>query len=326
MSTAAQSQRQPQQHHSTSTYRKNNYHRSDRPNGNFHRNRDYRPSYHHQSRPYRRGGQQHHHHQNYNDGPAVPGSFFLGNVDKQLTREQVYDFIKNETNCYITKFDMPNVPGNETDKEGRSVKCAGFAFVHVRHQWMANEMLEQGKIRIGNLEAEIKPYDQMKREMSERRYRNQSMGSQHRETHESVNFEDDKENNQNGENVVVNQENHHLSTPRSSDGKVDWAEENNGNYNPNDYVTKLGQIGIGDYYVEDDSVYQTEDETASVMSAVNVNIMEPSSNFSSRPNSRLASPPNGRRRPKMPVNIPQNETEIVGEITARFIKFNLLRL
>merc|ERR1712038_377152 len=156
----------------------------------------------------------------------------------------------------------------------------------------------------------------MKREMSERRYRNQSMGSQQRETQESLNFEDDKENNQNNETIV----NHQLSTPRSSNDKVDWAEENNGNYNPNDYVTKLGQIGIGDYYVEDDSVYQTEDETACVLSAaVNVNIMEPSSNFSSRPNSRLASPPNGRRRPKIPVNIPQNETEIVGEITQKLL-------
>merc|ERR1712038_459077 len=156
----------------------------------------------------------------------------------------------------------------------------------------------------------------MKREMSERRYRNQSMGSQQRETQESLNFEDDKENNQNNETIV----NHQLSTPRSSNDKVDWAEENNGNYNPNDYVTKLGQIGVGDYYVEDDSVYQTEDETASVLSvANNVNIMEPSSNFSSRPNSRMATPPNGRRRPKMPVNIPQNETEIVGEITQKLL-------
>merc|ERR1711988_192580 len=47
--------------------------------------------------------------------------------------------------------------------------------------------------------------------------------------------------------------------------------------------------------------------------------MEPSSNFSTRPNGRLASPPNGRRRPKMPLNIPQNETEIVGEITQKLL-------
>jgi hypothetical protein len=207
---------------------------------------------------------------------------------------------------------MPKVPGDEVDKEGRPIKCAGFAFVHVKHQWMANEMLDQGKIRIGNLDAEIKPYDQMKREMSERRYRNHSERSQRRENNND--FEENKENNQNNENVADN-----VDLQTSPSGKVDWAEENNGNYNPNDYVTKLGQIGIGDYYVEDDSVYQTEDETASVLSAVNVNIMEPSSNFSTRPNSRLASPPNGRKRPKMPVNIPQNETEIVGEITQKLL-------
>ena len=306
--TTAQTQRQqPQQHQSSSSsYRKrDNY----RPNGNFHRNRDYRTRYpndhhHHQSRPYKRGG----YNNNYNE--VVPGSFFLGNVDKQLTREDVYEFIKNETRCYITKFDMPKVPGDEVDKEGRPIKCAGFAFVHVKHQWMANEMLDQGKIRIGNLDAEIKPYDQMKREMSEKRYRNQSERSQRRENNND--FEENKENNQNNENVTddVN----HLQTSSSS-GKVDWAEENNGNYNPNDYVTKHMMM-----YHEDDSVYQTEDDTNSVLSQINVNIMEPSSNFSTRPNSRLASPPNGRRRPKMPVNIPQNETEIVGEITVRFIK------
>jgi len=309
--TAAQTQQQS----SSSSYRgrRDNY----RQNGHFHRNRDYRSRnynenhHHHQSRPYKRGG----YNNNYNEGSQiVPGSFFLGNVDKQLTREQVYDFIKNETRCYITKFDMPNVPGDEVDKEGRPIKCAGFAFVHVKHQWMANEMLNQGKIRIGNLDAEIKPYDQMKREMSERRYRNQSERSQHRENINNTDFEDNKENDQNNENVE-NVLNLQSSSPG---GKVDWAEENNGNYNPNDYATKLGQIGFGDYYVEDDSVYQTEDETNSVISA-RVNIMEPSSNFSTRPNSRLASPPNGRRRPKMPVNIPQNETEIVGEITQKLL-------
>jgi len=264
----------------------------------------------------------------------VQGAFFLGNVDKQLTREEVYDFIKNETCCYICKFDMPNVPGNETDKEGRQIKCAGFAFVHVKHQWMADEMLRMGKIRIGNLDAEVKPYDQMKREMSERRYRQSSSASQ------NTNFENSTENNQIviNENIEISQNNsqndnnltHHnivhnhshnhnsVSTPRST--KVDWSEADNGNYNPNDYMMKMSQMGIGDYYVEDDSVYQTEDETASVLSATggnNVNIMEPSSNFSSRPASRLASPANVRRRPKQGVNIPQNE--IVGEITQKLL-------
>merc|ERR1719362_334294 len=90
-----------------------------------------------------------------------------------------------------------------------------------------------------------------------------------------------------------------LSTPRTSTSNVDWSEQDNGNYDPNDnYTVKIAQMGLGDWYVEDDSVYQTEDETASVLSAVNVNIMEPSSVSSSRPASRLASPSNGRRKPK----------------------------
>jgi hypothetical protein len=110
-----------------------------------------------------------------------------------------------------------------------------------------------------------------------------------------------------------------ISTPRGED----WSEQDNGAYNPNDYATKIGQMGIGEWngiYVEDDSVYQTEDETASVLSAVNVNIMDPShSNFSSRPASRLASPGNGRRMKPKQISIPQNETEIVGEITQKLI-------
>lgn len=297
---------------------------------NFHKSRDYRTRYpesnntrnydnqysnQYSSRPYRRGGNEN----------AVQGAFFLGNVDKQLTREQVYDFIKNETCCYICKFDMPNVPGDEYDKEGRHLKCAGFAFVHVKHQWMADEMLRMGKIRIGNLDAEVKPYDQMKREMSERRYRQTSasqVGSQNSENlkinggadQSQINVIDQEENS----NLKCQQSpQNHLSTPRTSTN-VDWSEQDTGNYDPNDnYTVKIAQMGLGDWYLEDDSVYQTEDETASVLSAVNVNIMEPSSNSSSRPASRLASPPNGRRKPKQGVRIPQNE--IVGEITQKLL-------
>lgn len=277
---------------------------------NFHRNRDYRPRYYdnrnsddYQSRPYRRGGHF-----------SVPGAFFLGNVDKQLTREDVYDFIKNETPCYITKFDMPNVPGNEFDKEGRQIKCAGFAFVHVKHQWMADEMLNMGKIRIGNLEAEIKPYDQMKREMSERRYR-QSSASAGSWVKNEENYEDEKtweEDRKGVRSWIQENEVTSSSTPRTSTA-VDWSADDP-NYNPNDYMTKINQFA-GDYCVEDDSVYQTEDETASVLSAVNVNILEPSSNFSSRPASR-ASGRVGRNKPKTGIKVP---TEIVGEITTKLL-------
>jgi len=286
-----------------------------RPRPNFHKNRDYRTRYpesrnydnqyqsnqYQSSRPYRRGGNEN----------AVQGAFFLGNVDKQLTREEVYDFIKNETCCYICKFDMPNVPGDEYDKEGRHLKCAGFAFVHVKHQWMADEMLRMGKIRIGNLDAEVKPYDQMKREMSEMRYRQTSAsqaGSQNSENLK-INLADESR-------IIVDQQ-ENSTTPRTSTN-VDWSEQDTGNYDPNDnYTMKIAQMGLGDWYLEDDSVYQTEDDTASVLSAVNVNIMEPSSASSSRPASRLASPPNARRKPKQGVSIPQNE--IVGEITQKLL-------
>jgi len=325
---------------STESYTGTGNYRRTRPN--FHKNRDYRTRYpesntrnydnqsnysnQYSSRPYRRGG---------NENASVQGAFFLGNVDKQLTREEVYDFIKNETCCYICKFDMPNVPGDEYDKEGRHLKCAGFAFVHVKHQWMADEMLRMGKIRIGNLDAEVKPYDQMKREMSEQRYRQTSASQmseqRYRQTSASqagsqnsenlkINRPDESQNQE--ENSLQCQQNpqnsaHHLSTPRASTN-VDWSEQDTGNYDPNDnYTMKIAQMGLGDWYLEDDSVYQTEDETASIVSAVNVNIMEPSSNSSSRPASRMVSPPNVRRKPKQGVSIPQNE--IVGEITQKLL-------
>jgi hypothetical protein len=212
---------------------------------------------------------------------------------------------------------MPNVPGDEYDKEGRHLKCAGFAFVHVKHQWMADDMLRMGKIRIGNLDAEVKPYDQMKREMSEMRYRQTSASQAGSQISENlkINVADESR-------IIVDQQKNntpldHLSTPRTSTN-VDWSEQDTGNYDPNDnYTMKIAQMGLGDWYLEDDSVYQTEDDTASVLSAVNVNIMEPSSASSSRPASRLASPPNARRKPKQGVSIPQNE--IVGEITQKLL-------
>jgi hypothetical protein len=199
---------------------------------------------------------------------------------------------------------------------------------------MADSMLDMGKIRIGNLDAEVKPYDQMKREMSERRYRQSSSqasfsvsgevvsadqlnnvvinenldaqisgiqgqiaGMQIRNSQNGSNIQNSQPNDISNQNMSSNsQENFQaatnqpssqppafqptISTPRGED----WSEQDNGAYNPNDYVTKIGQMGIGEWngiYVEDDSVYQTEDDTASVLSAVNVNIMDPShSNFS----------------------------------------------
>jgi Mg2+ and Co2+ transporter CorA len=71
--------------------------------------------------------------------------------------------------------------------------------------------------------------------------------------------------------------------------------------------------------VEDDSLYQTEDETASVMSSQiqNVNIIEPSSIYSSR----AASPPAvQRRRPQNKISLNRNDNEIVGEITTKLIE------
>lgn len=299
-----------------------------RNNRSYHKNRDYRPRYNQSSTSRSRAEGEHE--------QAIPGAFFLGNVDKQLTREEVYDFIKNNTRCYIKKFDMPNVLGGEFDKEGRAIRCAGFAFVHVKHQWMADEMLERGKIRIGNLDAEIKPYDVAKREMSEKRHRAAS-GCLERESAGNEGMAQEEEH-QRLEIVAQSQ-----STPRTktahnnnnSDytGTQDWTQEEQGDYNPhNDWSQKIINLAGDGVYVEDDSLYQTEDETASVMSSQiqNVNIIEPSSIYSSR----AASPPAGpnqsqhaisssqpiRRRPQNKISLNRNDNEIVGEITTKLIE------
>lgn len=99
------------------------------------------------------------------------GSFFLGNIDKEMTREEVYEHLRNNCNIYITKFDMPKVNTGEKDANGRIVNCAGYAFVHTKTVQQAQEMMKRRTIKIGKLNAEIKPYDQAKREASQTRYR-----------------------------------------------------------------------------------------------------------------------------------------------------------
>jgi hypothetical protein len=105
------------------------------------------------------------------------GSFFLGNIDKEMTREEVYEHLRNNCNIYITKFDMPKVNTGEKDANGRIVNCAGYAFVHTKTFQQAQEMMKRRTIKIGKLNAEIKPYDQAKREASQTRYREKQRSS-----------------------------------------------------------------------------------------------------------------------------------------------------
>merc|ERR1712048_1278292 len=94
-----------------------------------------------------------------------------------MTREQVYEYLKNNCNIYITKFDMPKVNTGEKDANGRIVNCAGYAFVHTRTLQQVQDMMKRRTIKIGKLNAEIKPYDQAKREASQTRYREKQRSS-----------------------------------------------------------------------------------------------------------------------------------------------------
>lgn len=103
------------------------------------------------------------------------GQFFLGNIDKALKREEVYDFLtryeyQQGRRLYVSRFDMPKVTVGGTDSHGRPINCAGYAFVHVKDIRMARAMLAKKTVRIGNLQAEIKPYDQAKRDQSTQRH------------------------------------------------------------------------------------------------------------------------------------------------------------
>merc|ERR1711881_784432 len=65
----------------------------------------------------------------------------------------------------------------EKDANGRIVNCAGYAFVHTKTVQQAQEMMKRRTIKIGKLNAEIKPYDQAKREASQTRYREKQRSS-----------------------------------------------------------------------------------------------------------------------------------------------------
>jgi len=297
-------------------YRGNNHRSNRRDNG-----RSYRQDY-STSRRYNES------HNNNAHEPVIPGAFFLGNIDKALTREEVYEFVKNETNCYIKKFDMPNVVGNEKDTQGRAIRCAGFAFVHVKYQWMADEMLTLGKIRIGNLEAEIKPYDQMKRLMSERRHRanTQNLSEHGGDEQQQVPENSPKKQHPSSSSRIM--------TPREASsssrtpqhhrqgytGTENWAElEGESDYHPgNDWSMKISQFG--DHCLEDDSQYQTEDDSASIASRreTNVNVIEPPSSMYSTRASTPSQRHQNRSRMVSKINVPEN-TIIVGEITQKLI-------
>lgn len=229
-------------------------------------------------------------------GSTVGGAFFLGNIDKALSREEVYDFIRQHTCCYISKFDMPNVTGNEQDPQGRPIRCAGFAFVHVKNQWMADEMLAMGTIKIGALQAEIKPYDQAKRMISERRHRESQTRQREADAdYASTSYQADDEKPAEGEEGE--------RAPSRIDCVVqseieDWAIEDDPDQSwrhssspVTDWNVKLGKYCS----LHEESAYQTEDESISHTShtqsrPLDQNTVNISQVESSHPNSRVHTP------------------------------------
>jgi len=172
---------------------------------------------------------------------AQGGQFFLGNIDKALKREEVYDFLTHYEfmpgrRLYVSRFDMPKVSVGGADSHGRPINCAGYAFVHVKDIRMARAMLAKKTVKIGNLYAEIKPYDQAKREQSTQRHIERSKQTS---AAPSVNGDD---------------------WEKSSNYREDWTIENDDEFNDVHHAVQQSKIGIMEKPKEIESAYVSETE------------------------------------------------------------------
>jgi len=185
-----------------------------------------------------RASSRHHSGNHSNNG----GQFFLGNIDKALKREQVYDFLTKYEftpgrRLYVSRFDMPKVSLGGADSHGRPINCAGYAFVHVKDIRMARAMLAKKTVKIGNLYAEIKPYDQAKREQSTQRHIERSKQTS---AAPSVNGDDWEK--------------------ASNFRNEDWTIENDDEFNDVHHAVQQSKMGIMEKPKEIESAYVSETE------------------------------------------------------------------
>lgn len=161
----------------------------------------------------------------------------------------------------MTKFDMPKVKPGLKDSAGRPINCAGYAFVHVKSKRMAEEMLRQRKVRVGKLDAEIKPYDQAKRDASIHRHEERlSRAASTRAGDEEENSVKDFD-----ESMSVN------AMDVAFTGTQDWTEEDNGKYWDNHMAVKMATMDSVDPYLESAYVSDANDEDKMSLSASVIN-------------------------------------------------------
>jgi len=86
----------------------------------------------------------------------IPGAaFFLGKLNKEHNRDQIYNALRELTRShrfYIRKLDMPY--GNKLTKQGNQ----GYGFVHCRSREEAQRLISMEQITLLDTVCEIKPY------------------------------------------------------------------------------------------------------------------------------------------------------------------------
>jgi len=86
----------------------------------------------------------------------IPGAaFFLGKLNKDHNRDQIYNALRDLTRVhgfYIRKLDMPY--GNKLTKQGNQ----GYGFVHCRSREEAQRLISMEQITLLDTVCEVKPY------------------------------------------------------------------------------------------------------------------------------------------------------------------------
>ena len=76
------------------------------------------------------------------------GEFFLGSLNKSLTRNEIYSFLanyklSNGKSLYIKKFNQPKITTRTVSANKRPIKNVGYAFVVTKYKWMADLIIKQ---------------------------------------------------------------------------------------------------------------------------------------------------------------------------------------
>lgn len=96
------------------------------------------------------------------------GEFFLGCLNKSLTRNELYNSLKNYKLSngqflYINSFNQPRPNSTHKKSQKSVVNNVGYAFIVTRYKWMAEMMVKSKYIRLGKDTAVAQSIDDYKR-------------------------------------------------------------------------------------------------------------------------------------------------------------------